>query len=213
MRAPIRPNSVDFKTLSDIFERRFYAVSPDFPVKRILDLGSNIGMATLFFSSHFPEAEFACVEPFPTNLEMLRETIRLNGIRATVFDGAVGINSGEADLEIGCQADMFSLTPAKSSSQKLRVRQFSVPDIMAAQGWDGIDVLKIDIEGYEKTLLHENNSWLSRVRLIVGEAHGHVGYGLDDVRADLAPFGFDVIQKSFDARWGLTIFEATNRSL
>ena len=108
--------------------------------------------------------------------------------------------------------DAFSLTPSKGSAQKLRVRLFAVPELLAALGWDEIDLLKIDIEGYEKTLFRGNNAWLSRVRVIVGEAHGHVGYGIDDVRADLAPFGFQVTLKSFDAKNGLTIFEARNGS-
>jgi len=101
----------------------------------------------------------------------------------------------------------------KSSAHRLRVRQFTVPELLLALGWEGIDVLKIDIEGYEKTLFHGNNAWLSRVRWIIEEAaHGHVNYSIDDVRADLAPFGFKVRQKSFDTNNRLTIFEARNAS-
>lgn len=211
IRAPIRPNGVDRGTLADIFERRLYDVSAT-GVKRVLDLGANIGAATLFFASRFPEAEFACVEPFPGNRAVLREAIKLNGIRATVFEGAVGTEAGESDLHLGGTPDSFSLTPAAASAQRLRVRQFTVPELLAALGWDEIDLLKIDIEGYEKTLFRGNNAWLSRVRLIVGEAHGHVGYGIDDVRADLEPLGFQVTRRSFDAKNGLTIFEARNCS-
>ena len=166
----------------------------------------------MFFASRFPEAEFACVEPAPGNRVVLRESIRLNRIRATVFDGAVGTDSGEAELHVGCDPDMFSLTPVQASAQKLRVRQFTVPELLEALGWDHIDVLKIDIEGYEKVLLCRNNAWLRQVRVIVGEAHGHVDYGIEEVRADLAPLGFDVTLKSFDAQFGLTIFEARNGS-
>jgi FkbM family methyltransferase len=209
IRAAIRPNGVDYSTLADIFERRLYDVSAS-GVTRVLDLGANIGAATLFFASQFPEAEFACVEPFPDNLLVLREAIRLNRIRATVFDGAVGTDAGEADLYVGCHPDAFSLTPLEASGQTLRVRQFAVPDLLAALGWDEIDLLKIDIEGYEKTLFRGNNAWLSRVRLIIGEAHTHVGYQIGDVRADLEPFGFRVSQKSYNAEFGLTIFEARN---
>ena len=207
IRAPIRPNGVDMRTLAEIFERKLYNLSVT-GVKRVLDLGANIGLATLFFSWQFPEAELACVEPSPGNRDMLRETIRLNRIRATVFEGAVGTESGVAELHVGCEPDMFSLTPSQSSAQRLTVRLFAVPELLAKMGWDEIDVLKIDIEGYEKTLLHENNSWLGRVRFIIGEAHGHVGYQIEHVRADLAPFGFQVTQKSSDARYGLTVFEA-----
>jgi FkbM family methyltransferase len=207
IRAPIRPNGADRGTLADIFERRLYDVSAA-GVKRVLDLGANIGAATLFFASKFPDAEFACVEPFPGNRAVLREAIKLNRIRATVFEGAVGTEAGEADLHLGGTPDSFSLTPSVAAARQLRVRQFTVPEILAALGWDEIDLLKIDIEGYEKTLFRANNAWLSRVRLIVGEAHGHVDYGIGEVRADLEPFGFQVVQKSFDARNGLTIFEA-----
>lgn len=211
IRAPIRPNGVDGKTLSDIFDARLYDLSAG-GAKRILDLGANIGVATMFFASRFPEAEFACVEPSPANQAVLREAISLNRIRATVFEGAVGTEAGEAELHVGSDPDMFSITPAHPSAQTLRVRQFTVPELLAALGWDHIDLLKIDIEGYEKVLLCRNNAWLGRVRLIIGEAHGHVGYGIEEVRADLAPFGFQVTLRNFDANYGLTIFEARNAS-
>ena len=207
----IRPNGVDCGTLADVFDRRLYDLSAS-GVRRVLDLGGNIGAATLFFASRFPEAEFACVEPFPGNLAVLRETIRVNRIRATVFDGVVGTDAGEADLDVGCNPDAFSLTPAEASAERLRVRQFSVPELLDALGWDRIDLLKIDIEGYEKTLFRRNNAWLNRVRFIIGEAHGHVGYEIGDVRADLVPFGFEVIEKSYDEENLLTIFEARNGS-
>jgi FkbM family methyltransferase len=211
IRAAIRPNGVDFRTLADIFDRRPYQLSGS-GIRRVLDLGAYIALATLFLSSRFPEAEFGCVEPFPPNLGMLRRNIRLNNTRATVFEGAVGTDPGEADLDVGGQVDNFSLTPGEASAKKLRVRQFAVPEILATLGWDAIDLLKIDIEGYERTLFRRNNAWLSRVRLIIGEAHGHVGYGIEDVRADLAPLGFEVRRLSFAAQYGLTIFEARNGS-
>ena len=211
IRAPIRPNCVDGKTVSEIFGGRLYDLSAS-GVRRILDLGANIGAATMFFASRFPEAEFGCVEPFPGNQLVLREAIRLNLIRATVFAGAVGTDAGEEDLHVGSDPDMYSLTPASPSAQTIRIRQFTVPDLMSALGWEQIDLLKIDIEGYEKILLHGNNAWLSRVRLIIGEAHGHVDYGIEDVRADLAPFGFTVTLKSFDVKHRLTVFEARNES-
>jgi FkbM family methyltransferase len=209
-RLAIRPNGVDYRTVADIFDSRLYDCRAD-GVRRILDLGANIGVATLFFAARFPQAEMACVEPSPDNQALLRQNIQLNGIRGTVFDGAVGTASGHADLYVGANPDNFSLTPASASGETLRVQQFAVPEVMSAMGWDEIDLLKIDIEGYEKTLFHSNQAWLGRVRLIIGEAHGHVGYGLAEVRADLEPFGFEVTQKSAVSEFGLTIFEARSR--
>ena len=100
------------------------------------------------------------------------EWCRRNGIRKT-------------DLYVDWDSDEFSLTPAKKSpTNMLRVRQYTVPEILATLGWDNVDILKIDIEGYEKTLFRADNEWLSRMRLIIGEARGHVGYGISEVRAD-----------------------------
>jgi FkbM family methyltransferase len=211
IQALIRPNGTDHRTLADVFDRRLYDLRAT-GVKRVLDLGANIGVTTLFFASRFPEADFACVEPFPGNRVVLQAAIELNHIRATVFEGAVGADAGEADLIVDGSPDLFSLTPAKVSTRKLGVRLFSVPELLAALGWDDIDLLKIDIEGYEKTLFRRNNAWLNRVRWIIGEAHEHVGYRIDEVRADLAPFGFKVTQNSFDPEVGLTIFEASRRT-
>ena len=212
IRAPIRPNGVDGNTPADMFDRRLYDLS-DVGVRRVLDLGANIRMATLFFAFRFPVAEFASVEPSPENRVVLRKVIRLNRIRATVFEGAVGTDDGEAEPDVGCEPDMFSLTPANATGNKLRIRQFSVSELLAAVGWQDVDLLKIDIEGYEKTLFHNKNSWLRRVRLTVGEAHGHVGYRIKDLQADLLPFGFQVVEKKCDEVYGLTICEARNSSI
>ena len=203
----IRPNGVDYRTLADIFGRRVYDIGPT-AASRVLDLGANIGLATVRLASRFPGAEFACVEPSPSNRATLKKAIRANGIRARILEGAIGVSSGQADLQVGCDSDMFSLVPAVKSALTLRVRQFTVEEVMNAMGWEEIDLLKIDIEGYEKTLFRENNAWLNRVKAIVGEAHGHVGYGIDEVRADLEPFGFAVKLASFEAQYGLTLFEA-----
>lgn len=207
-KACIRPNGRDQAVLAEIFGCEPY--QSDVNPKRILDLGANIGMATLFFAMQFPDAEIASVEPFPGNEAMLRENVRLNKIRCTVFAGAVGVSSGEAELFVGEVADAFSLTPASDAGwhTKIRVRQFSVDEIMDQLHWTQIDLLKIDIEGCESTLFKSNNAWLGRVNRIVGEAHGHVGYGIKEVSADLEPFGFKVIEKLYEPVHALTIFEA-----
>jgi FkbM family methyltransferase len=210
VRVAIRPNGADSRTLAEIFERRDYELEGS-EVKRVLDLGANVGLATLFLASRFPKAEFVCVEPSPNNAAMLRENIRLNRLRATVYDGAIGTTDGEATLHVGCAPDMYSLTPAEPSGSTMSVRQFSVPEILATVGWDTVDLVKIDIEGYEKKLFRENTGWLQRVGRIVGEAHGHAGYGIAEVRADLQPLGFRVSLRNYDRANGTTLFEAERR--
>jgi FkbM family methyltransferase len=210
MEAVLRPNGSDHHTLADMFQRQLYAVDAT-DVRRVLDLGANIGLSTLFFASLFPDAEFACVEPSPENCRILRAVLMRNQIRATVVEAAIGPEAGQVELHLTSDPTSFSIVPSIAMDRRVVVPQVTVTDVLRQLEWAEIDLLKIDIEGYEQILFGRENAWLHRVRRIVGEAHGHVNYGIDHVRADLAPFGFKVTCKSYDARYALTVFEASRQ--
>ena len=206
LTARLRPNGGDHNTFGEVFQRRLYANDAT-NVYRVLDLGANIGLSTLFLASQFPDAEFACVEPSSDNCAVLRAVLARNGIKAVVIQAAIGPSCEQAELHLTSDASSFSLVPAIPSARRERVMQVTVPQVLELLGWSAIDLLKVDIEGYERWLFSRNNSWLGCVERIVGEAHGHIGYGIDQVRADLAPFGFHVVFKSYDTRYALTVFE------
>jgi hypothetical protein len=125
-----------------------------------------------------------------------------------VFEAAVGISDGSTDLFISVDPTAISITPGVETTHKITVEQISVPSVMNKMGWNHIDLLKVDIEGYEKTLFSSGNDWLQYVNLIVGEAHAHVQYRFDDVVRDLTPFGFLVTRKQTDPVYGMVVFEA-----
>lgn len=206
LKVSLRPNGGDHHTFRDVFQRRLYAVDAT-DVRHVLDLGANIGLSTLFFALQFPDAEFACVEPSTDNCKILRAVLARNDINAVVIQSAIGPVFGAAELHLTSDASSYSLVPAIPSARRERVMQVTVPAVLERLGWNDVDVLKVDIEGYERKLFSQNNAWLTCVKRIVGEAHGHVGYGIDQVRADLAPFGFHVLFKSYDTRYALTVFE------
>src|ERR1039457_5725725 len=58
----------------------------------------------------------------------------------------------------------------------VKVPRVSMWHVMRQMGWGDIDLLKLDIEGAERFLLTENNSWLDKVRAVVGEGQVNVGY-------------------------------------
>jgi FkbM family methyltransferase len=179
----LRPNGEDFTVVQELFLKRPYDVLTE-GVKTILDLGGNIGLATLLLHSRFPEAAIAVVEPIPQNVSMLNETLNLNGVAATVFEAAVGADDGLVKLFVSAGGNSSSSMPWFDEGLEISVRQMSIPAIMAAMGWN------------------------RRVNFIVGEAHAHVQYGIEDLTRDLAPFGFRVTQRSKDSQWGMTVFEA-----
>lgn len=188
-KVPLRANPYDHVLLARTFVRQDYRVEAS-GVRRILDLGANIGTATVYLSRLFPQAEIACVEPSPYNTPLLKRAVALNGIRARVFEAAVGAESGTVNLNIAAHPECNSVYPVEGSSKTVQVPALSVPEIMSEMGWDTIDVLKLDIEGAEKDVLRRNNSWLSKVRIITGESHVNAGYPYADLQADLHAFGF-----------------------
>jgi len=190
-KIPIRSNGYDHTLLSQIFVRKDYQIEAR-DVSRVLDLGANIGMATLYLSRLFPGAEFACVEPSPQNTPLLKQSIALNGIRGRVFEAAIGAEEGEVDLYLSPEPDCTSIHPGNRTEGVVRVPQISVPQVLQRIGWDRVDLLKIDIEGAEKSLLSRNNSWLHNVRNIVGESHVGVDYPYAQLVKDLSGFGFEV---------------------
>ena len=188
-KVPVRTNGYDQKLLAQIFVRKDYQMEAR-GVHRILDLGANIGMSAVFLHHLFPDAEIACVEPSPANTPLLKRAMALNGLRGRVFEGTVGAEPGFVDLYLFDRPDCHSVIPTGRPGQTARVPQFSVPQIMEQMGWDGVDLLKLDIEGGEKAIIGPHSSWLNRVRYITGESHVNIGYPYATLRADLEGYGF-----------------------
>ena len=62
----------------EVFAEREYWFATDNPRPVILDCGSNIGMAILFFKALYPDAEIVAFEPAPWACAAIEETIRAN---------------------------------------------------------------------------------------------------------------------------------------
>jgi len=211
LQVPLRPNGTDYTVLVDVFVKQLYKIRAS-NVRTIVDLGANIGLATLYLKTLYPDAQVACVEPFPDNVDLLTKTLRLNHIEdARVFAAAIGTDDGAAVLKIGSDSTDHSLVPAVNARplSSIEVPQISCASLLERLGWANIDLLKVDIEGYEKTLFSARTEWLDRTRYIVGEAHAHVGYGLSEVQRDLSRHGFTVREQHRDPAHGLIVFTAS----
>lgn len=192
-RVLLRANAVDCKLLAEVFGGIYALPAPHNP-KRILDLGANIGLSALYFHRQHPEASIACVEPAPKNFSMLSRIVSLNALPVTLFDCAVGPEAGSTALYDTADPSCCTLVAdGERVENQITVQQKTVPQIMASLHWDHIDLLKIDIEGYERFLLRKNASWLSQVSCIVGEIHD--GYDFAQLREDLGRYGFEITER------------------
>jgi FkbM family methyltransferase len=182
--------SQDYCAFREIFVRGIYEQPLGNP-ETILDLGANCGCATLLFAARYPNARITAVEPHPGNLYALRENLDLNHLQAQVIPAAATVTDGPVLLAVRTSLS-HSLLPGEGSAveTQLTVPGISIPTLLSQLGWDRIDLLKVDIEGYERVLFSGRPAWLNKVNCIIGEHHD--SYQIPELQADLEPVGFTV---------------------
>jgi FkbM family methyltransferase len=190
----IRNNGFDWANVTELFLEDIYRVDMN-NVTRVMDLGGNIGLASLLFALRFPGADICTVEPIPNNLDILSRNLASNSVKGNMLNCAAGKADGHVRFNISNDPRQHSsCMDVDASGDTVDVNVRSIPSLMALMGWAEIDVLKIDIEGGEKEILGGNPEWLNNVRCIIGEGHFGVGYTLDACRKDLEPMGFEVTE-------------------
>jgi FkbM family methyltransferase len=123
---------------------------------RFVDIGANVGGYTLFMAAQAgPRARILAIEPNPSVFERLTYNIRQNPF-ATVkaLDCAVADREGEITLFLdprnqGCT----SIRISDVGGETIKVHANSLSSILAREGYDRIDALKVDVEGAEDVVL------------------------------------------------------------
>jgi FkbM family methyltransferase len=174
---------------SEVFEHLYYNLGLKQAPATILDLGANVGLTAVYFAREFPNAEIACVEPIPANLDLLKRNVALNGIKARVFEAAVGETDGEIVMQLDAKDFGHKVATGDASGDCLTTASISVPSIMKAMGWSRIGLMKMDIEGHEKVLFSSPTPWLNDVDVLCIECHD--GFGEPDLQRIAATYGFD----------------------
>ncbi len=158
--------------------------------KIIVDLGANIGFASLFFADKYRNAQIIAVEPATANFNILQHNVssftQIKAIQAAAYTktGTVAFSEQEH------YAYNFKIATGKETSYQ--VAAVTMPDLMSNCQLTTIDLLKIDIEGAEKELLSKNNDWLNLVKCIIIELHAP--YNIDEFKQNLLPFNFKILE-------------------
>jgi FkbM family methyltransferase len=160
----------DLLTVNEIFCRKDYQAPA--PAKRIVDFGSNIGISGLYFLSQDPAARVHLFEPVPSNVERLRRTLRGYEDRYQVH--AVAIGTADGEVEFGQEPTGRYGGIGQATTQIIRVPcqhvNTALAEVFLDPFFDQIDVLKIDIEGYEaKVVSAIAPEHLARIRNILAE--------------------------------------------
>lgn len=137
----------------------------------ILDLGANVGTATMFFSRKYPNAIIEVYEPDPLIFSVLSENLKRNKVKASLHNDAVWVSNGKIAFEPD-GADGGRLVPEGSNGTHL-VSCVDIRDIIMR--YPRIELLKIDIEGAENEVIPRLDGHLSHVERLFVEYHERRG--------------------------------------
>lgn len=170
-------------------------------VKTIIDCGANIGLTTLFLKKHFPECSIICVEPDKENADLCEENIEANKLlNVSVLNKGVWFRPAMLKINRNFrdgESWSFSLEETLNSNEA-DTEAISIEDIIIANCFEYVDILKIDIEGGERYLFKSKEyiqSVLKKVRCLVIEIHDEFNIR-EQIYACLTECGFSY----FDSR-------------
>jgi FkbM family methyltransferase len=157
-----------------IFLDQEFAPTRGLDVSSVLDLGGNVGLASVWFLNTFPRARVVTIEANPDNHPSLEANLRPYGDRATVVKGGVWSRRTPVTLVRRQDEGDAHVREALVGDNPVDIIEgWDVPALMARAGFTHIDLLKIDIEGAEiQLLLHGADRWLPQVRNLSIELHG-----------------------------------------
>jgi FkbM family methyltransferase len=180
----LRNQTSDLPTFNQIFFRKEYDIhqAPIANPSVIIDCGSNIGLAAIYFANKYPNAKIYSIEPEGSNFEMLKKNTEkypnITPIHAAIWNKSGRLQIGDSGQgNWGFYTKEF--TEGQTGDTTLGFADaISLNDIVEKFNITKIDLLKVDIEGAEKELFQDNyEKWLAMTKVLVIELHDHMKDG------------------------------------
>jgi FkbM family methyltransferase len=185
------------------------------------DIGANFGLYTLTFAAGVgPAGRVFSFEPLPGPHAFLVRALRWLGVdNVTVSDRALGDRCGSGEMSLPTRHGIpvhgrsFITDEARGlgpnaefgSEQRLLVELSTLDAVVRAAGLERVDLLKIDVEGYEPAVLRGAEWTLAHHRPMVMleiERRHLVKFGVEpgDLVAAMRKQGYDM-SALWDGRW------------
>lgn len=176
----IRMGSSDVRGLEGVFHRKQYRLHFNREPEVILDAGANIGLSAIYFTLRYPRARVIAVEPEAVNFELLAKN-------CSPYPNIVPVHAAlwhtNEPLDFAPHSGDFGSSRVGDLHEggAVWVDGRTIDRIMADQGVDRIDVLKVDIEGAEQEVFADPSRWIDRIGAIIIEIHDFIRPGCDAV--------------------------------
>lgn len=161
------------------------------PGRAAIDVGANKGVYTHYLSRLCPHVH--AFEPNPKMHHLLRRTLPRN---ATAYPCALSDRNDTADLIVPIYGSVFSNVGASLNPLK-KDRQHGTVTVetrtLDSFGFKNVGFVKIDVEGFEKTVLAGARELIARERpvILVEMEEGHTGEPIEASHAFMDQFDME----------------------
>lgn len=164
----------------------------------IVDVGANIGLASLFFIEIAPQATILAFEPNPRTCRILQENLGAREVNATMYEVALGAAAGtgvlvEVEDNAGRCEDYLSHLGTFGTGREIEVAVDALSSFLPK---GTIDLIKLDAEGAEVEIIEElvASRRIKDVKNLVAELHysGQRAIGVAKALVSLQKAGFEV---------------------
>ncbi|SDT53168.1 methyltransferase, FkbM family [Mucilaginibacter mallensis] len=159
--------------------------------KTIFDIGANIGQTSNYFLKNFPDAEIYSFEPVAATYAQLAANVKSNKIH--IYNEGLGAAVSNQTIYINDSSETSSLKDVDGKFSKTEVVKINTAQNFCTQNKiKEIDLLKIDVEGYELEVLDGLGPLLNNVKAIYSE----VGFDKNDPNKTYFPDLLERCEKS-----------------
>jgi len=200
----IKKHRTTILSIEEIFGREIYKSYISNQPITILDIGSQIGIYSLYAALKNKQAKIFAFEPDPGNAKVLRNNIELNNLGKTIipFEKAVTKKKGKLPLYIDeNSARAHSLL--NKTDNKVIVDCVSLSSIFSDLDIKECDIMKMDIEGAEYDILYNcSKKVLNKIKTILIECHDQSSlnkkYNIEGMKEFLIKNNYEILNQNDD---------------
>ena len=175
----LRIGTTDASVLRQVLIEKHYEFDLPSSPRVIIDAGSNIGLAAVFFANKFPTATIIALEPEESNFRILERNVapypQVKPLMVALWSDNRPITL--VDPGMGSHGFQTTASAQPSPASTRVVDAITIETLMARTGISAIDLLKIDIEGAEKEVFESSADWMPKVGAVMVELHDHLKPG------------------------------------
>ncbi|MEM9671169.1 MAG: FkbM family methyltransferase [Cyclobacteriaceae bacterium] len=142
----------------------------------IIDIGANVGFFSLFMFYLYPKAKLLSFEPMPFNFQVLEKyQTKYADFDWHIEQKAISSEDQKITLhvsKIDSYTTMATIFESSNTTKNLEVEAVSLQQVIRGHAIEGIDILKLDCEGSEYSILYSlPPDTIKKIKVLIVETH------------------------------------------